>query len=65
MNKKSKNRETRLLSAREWTKTYTGSNLVKGYAKNYGVDKLCAVKELRMIGIQISDEYESLVTIFA
>lgn len=51
-------REKRLCSAKNWIKTYSGNNLVKGYSKKYSVDKLCAVKELRMIGVDISEEYE-------
>jgi len=51
-------RDQRLNSARTWIKTISGNNLVKGYSKKYSVDKLCAVKELRMIGIEISEEYE-------
>ena len=51
-------RERRLNSAKNWIKTYSGDNLVKGYSKKYSVDKLCAVKELRMIGVDISEEYE-------
>ena len=52
-------RERRLNSAKNWIKTYSGDNLVKGYSKKYSVDKLCAVKELRMIGVDISEEYEN------
>jgi len=51
-------RKYRLQTAKDWIKTYSGKNLVKGYSKKYGVDKLCAVVELRMIGIEISEEYE-------
>jgi len=51
-------RENRLRSAKSWIKTYSGNNIVKGYSKKYSVDKLCAVKELRMIGVEISEEYE-------
>lgn len=51
-------RERRLNSAKNWIQTYSGNNLVKGYSKKYSVDKLCAVKELRMIGVEISEEYE-------
>lgn len=51
-------RERRLCSAKNWIKTYSGNNIVKGYSKKYSVDKLCAVKELRMIGVEISEEYE-------
>lgn len=56
--KKTPKREYRLSSAKNWIKTYDGSNVVKGYSKKYSVDKLCAVKELRMIGVEISEEYE-------
>ncbi len=52
-------RNKRLKSAVEWVKTYSGKRIVQGYAKRYGVDKLCAVKELRLIGIEISEEYEN------
>ena len=51
-------KEYRLRSATKWIKTYSGKNKVKGYSKKYSVDKLCAVRELRMIGITISEEYE-------
>lgn len=56
--KQTPKREKRLNSAKIWIKTYPGKNLVKGYSKKYGVDKLCAVKELRMIGVKISETYE-------
>lgn len=52
------NRIKRLLSAKEWIETYDGANIVKGYAKKYGVDKFCAIYELRMMNISISEEYE-------
>lgn len=60
--KKKRGREYRLRSAKDWIKTYTGNNVVKGYSKKHSVDKLCAVKELRMIGIKISEEYENQLT---
>jgi len=56
--KKTLKREYRLHSAKNWIKTYSGNNIVKGYSKKYSVNKLCAVKELRMIGFEISEEYE-------
>ena len=57
--KKTLKREYRLCSAKDWIKTYSGNNVVKGYSKKYSVDKLCAVKELRMIGFEITEEYEN------
>ena len=56
--RKTLKREYRIRSARDWIKTYSGNNIVKGYSKKYSVDKLCAVKELKMIGVEISEEYE-------
>lgn len=56
--KKTIKREYRIRSAKDWIKSYSGNNVVNGYSKKYSVDKLCAIKELRMIGVEISDEYE-------
>jgi len=57
--RKTPKKEYRLRSAKNWIKTYSGKNKVKGYSKKYAVDKLCAVRELRMIGVEISEEYET------
>lgn len=57
--KKTLKREYRLRSAKDWIKTYSGNDVVKRYSKKYSVDKLCAVKELRMIGFEITEEYEN------
>ena len=57
--RKTPKREYRLRSAKDWIKTYSGNNIVKGYSKKCSIDKLCAVKELRMIGVKISEEYEN------
>ncbi|MEO0684918.1 MAG: hypothetical protein AAFY76_07690, partial [Cyanobacteria bacterium J06649_11] len=50
-----------LRSGNTFIQKYEGKNIVKGYAKWYGVDKLCAIKELRMLGVDISEEYESVL----
>lgn len=57
--KKTLKRNDRILSAIKWIKTYSGKNLVKGYSNKYAVDKLTAIKDLRLIGVEISEEYES------
>ena len=49
-------RSARLAVAVRWIKEYNGKNLIKGYAKHFGVDKLCAIKELAMLGVEISEE---------
>lgn len=52
-------REARLQSAGHWIPRYTGKNLVRGYARRFRVDLLCAVKELRMLGVEVSADYEA------
>ncbi|MCG6191499.1 hypothetical protein [Maribellus maritimus] len=44
--------------SQELGKNLQWKSVVKGYSKKYPVDKLCAIKELRMIGVDISEEYE-------
>jgi len=53
-------RQRRLESAKatRWVKKYEGKNIVKGYAKWFAVDLLSAVAELRMLGVEISEERE-------
>ncbi len=55
--KKTMKRESRLQSAKYWIPTYTGKRIVHGYRKKYGVSLLCAANELKLFGIEISDEY--------
>ena len=52
------NREQRLLVADVWLKSYEGKSIVSSYARWFGVDKLCAVDELRLLGKEISEQYE-------
>lgn len=57
------NREQRLSSARDtdWVHKYTGNNIIKGYRKRFGVDILCAIAELRRLGVAIDQKYENQV----
>ncbi len=48
-------RTTRLQAAKRWIAEYRGKNLVRGYKKWFGVDDVCAVVELRMLGVDIPD----------
>lgn len=54
-------RATRLNRAKVWLPTYNGKNIIKGYAKKHRVDLLCAIAELRLLGIEIKAEYEQAV----
>jgi hypothetical protein len=57
------NRQQRLKSARStcWLEKYEGKNPVKGYRKAFGVDILCAVAELKLLGMAISKDYEDQI----
>ena len=54
------NRLSRLQSAKatNWVEKYSGKNLIRGYCRWYAVDPLCAVHELRQLGVSISAEQE-------
>ena len=45
-----------LAMASQWISNYQGNNIIKGYSTYFGVDKLCAIKELQMLGVKISEE---------
>jgi hypothetical protein len=49
------NRGARLQSARHWISSYSGRDIVKGYRKWYGVDTVCAILELRQLGVAIPE----------
>jgi hypothetical protein len=49
-------RKSRLQSATEWVKKYEGKNMIASYAKWFGVDKICAMTELEMLGLTYSDK---------
>lgn len=51
----------RLASARHWMPTYEGKNIVRGYARWFGVDHLCAVKELRILGVTVDPAYVAML----
>lgn len=58
--RKRMDRASRLESAKAtgWVRAYTGKNVIRGYCKWYGVDVLCAVIELRQLGVTISEARE-------
>ncbi len=56
MRRRGMKREQRLQAAREWISKYTGKDIVRGYRRWFGVDKVCALLELKMCGLPISEE---------
>jgi hypothetical protein len=51
------NRQSRLQAARHWISKYEGKNIVRGYWRHFEVTPICAALELRMLGLEISDDY--------
>jgi hypothetical protein len=54
-------RPARLQAAVKWRSGYGGKNIVRSYARWFGVDLVCAIVELRMLGVAIDAEYEQQV----
>ena len=54
-------RAARLASARHWLPRFEGKNVVRGYAKWFGVDHLCAVKELAILGVSVEPAYVAML----
>ncbi len=52
----------RLMAARHWLPTFTGNNVVRGYAKWFGVDLGCALEELRVLGVELDPSYVEALT---
>ncbi len=52
-------RPARLMAAVKWRAGYGGKNLVRGYARWFGVDPICAITELRMLGVAVDPDYEA------
>lgn len=51
------NRTDRISLAKKWTMELTTKKVIKSYMKHFGVDKLCAAKELTMAGIELQEKY--------
>ena len=59
--KKRRKKKYRLESSKDWIINYTGKSIVIDYSKWYGVDLICSIKELRMNGVEVNEEYEKKV----
>jgi len=49
-------KQARLNAAKSWMEKYDGKSIISGYAKWFGVDKACAISELKLLGVQIPDD---------
>ena len=51
------NRKGRVDLTKNRLAKYKGNNIIKKCKNHFGVDWLCSIKELRMIGIGLNPEY--------
>ena len=59
--KRTRPKPQRLMMAKQWIPTYSGTKIVKGYRKKFAVDILTAIRELQELGVQFKPEYISAV----
>ena len=59
--RKTLTKKGRLASAKDWIIKYDGKNLISGYAKWFGVDKICAINELKTLGVIIPENLENQI----
>ena len=55
--RKRMSRAARLQSGRQWLRSFSGKRVVPSYARWFGVDLVCAAKELQRLGMHFSPEY--------
>lgn len=55
--RKRMSRAARLQSGRDWLRSFSGKRVVPSYARWFGVDVMCAAKELQILGARFSTEY--------
>ncbi|WML26440.1 hypothetical protein [Neobacillus sp. OS1-33] len=59
--RKQYNQTARLQNAKKWVEQYNGKNIAKGYSNWFGVDLLCAIKELELLGYKFKQSYKENV----
>ena len=55
------NQQARLKCGRDWIKSYRGKNIISGYARWFGVDKICAINELKKMNVIIPQDIETQI----
>lgn len=55
--RKRMNRSQRLQSAKRWLESFEGENIIRAYRKRYGIDWLCAIRELQLLGVALDPVY--------
>jgi hypothetical protein len=59
--RKNLTKDRRIQSAENWIKDYKGKSIISGYAKWFGVNKICAIKELKILGVVIPESLKNQI----
>lgn len=60
--RKRMDREARVQSARHWLRGFSGEHVVRSYAKWFGVDLMCALRELQALGVRLEPGRVAAIT---
>ena len=55
------NEKARLKCGRDWINSFRGKSIVLGYARWFGVDKICAINELKKLNVIIPEDIETQI----
>jgi hypothetical protein len=55
--RKRMSRAARLQSGHHWLRSFSGKRVVPSYARWFGVDLMCAAKELQILGLHLPPDY--------
>ena len=61
--KRTRPKPQRLMMAKQWITTYTGTRIVKGYRKKFAVDTLTAIRDLQELGVKFVFEPEYITAV--
>ena len=59
--RKKLNEQARLKCGPDWIKDFRGKSIVLGYARWFGVDKICAINELKKLNVIIPEDIETQI----
>lgn len=55
------NEKARLKYGPDWINSFRGKSIVLGYARWFGVDKICAINELKKLNVIIPEDIETQI----
>jgi hypothetical protein len=54
-------KQSRLAKGKAFIASYNGKHIITGYSRRFKVDKICAIKELKILGVEFPAGHEQQV----